>query len=87
MKKISIIAVMLLMFVSCTENVRVKNWGGTAKLNLPKGQKLLNVTWKESELWYLSRPMTAADSVETYYFQEQSSWGMVEGTYIIKEQK
>jgi hypothetical protein len=87
MKKILIIAVMSLMFVSCTENGRVKNWGGTATLNLPKGQKLLNVTWKESELWYLSRPMTATDSAETYNFQEKSSWDMMEGTYIIKEEK
>ncbi len=87
MKKILIIVVLSLMVVSCTENGRVKNWGGTATLNLPKGQKLVNVTWKEAQLWYLCRPMTANDSAETYHFQEESSWGVIEGTYIIKEEK
>lgn len=78
---------LLLGLNSCTDNSRVKNWGGEATLNLPAGQKLVNVTWKESQLWYLSRPMKSTDSAETYYFHEESSWGMVEGTYIIKEQK
>jgi hypothetical protein len=29
--------------------------------------------------------MTADDKVETYKFQEKSSWGVLEGTYTIKE--
>ncbi len=87
MKKILILLALLLGLNACTDNSRVKNWGGKATLNLPAGQKLVNVTWKESELWYLSRPMKPTDSVETYYFQEESSWGMMEGTYIIKEER
>jgi hypothetical protein len=87
MKKILIITIVLFMMVSCTDNHRVKNWGGTATLNLPKGQKLLNVTWKESQLWYLCRPMNTNDIAETYYFQEESSWGMMKGTYVITEEK
>jgi hypothetical protein len=87
MKKMLIIAVLSLLVVSCTENSRVKNWGGKSTLELPKGQKLVNVTWKESELWYLTKPMTTSDSAETYYFQEESSWGVVEGTYVIVESK
>ncbi len=73
--------------VSCTENSRVKNWGGTGTINLPKGRKLINITWKENEVWYLTRPMTESDSVETYQFTEESSWGAVEGTYNIIETK
>jgi hypothetical protein len=87
MKKMLIITVLSLLVVSCTENSRVKNWGGKSTLELPKGQKLVNVTWKESELWYLTKPMTTSDSAETYYFQEESSWGVVEGTYVIVESK
>lgn len=80
-------AALSLLVMSCTDNSRVKNWGGKATLQLPKGQKLVNVTWKESELWYLTKPMTASDSAEIYNFQEESSWGVVEGTYIIVESK
>jgi hypothetical protein len=87
MKRILIVVALSFLAVSCTDNSRVKIWGGKAKLELPKGQKLVNVTWKDYELWYLTKPMTNSDIAETYYFQEQSSWGMVEGTYIIIETK
>ncbi len=93
MRKIIIIAsiwaaiISVCLFTSCTDNSRVKNWGGEATLHLPKGQKLLNVTWKGSQLWYLTRPMTDKDVPETYYFHEESSWGMVEGTYVMVESK
>ena len=56
-------------------------------INLPKGRKLVNVTWKETEIWYLTRPMDTSDVAETYQFHEESSWGMVEGTYNIVETK
>jgi hypothetical protein len=87
MKKV-ILAIMLgVMVTSCTENNRVKNWGGKGTINLPKGRKLVNVTWKENQVWYLTRPMNSTDVAETYQFHEESSWGMVEGTYNIVETK
>jgi hypothetical protein len=48
---------------------------------------LVNVTWKESQIWYLTRPMTSQDSCQIYTFHEESSWGMMEGTYTIIETK
>ena len=73
--------------IACTQNDRAKNWGGKAEITLPKGQKLINVTWKEANLWYLTRPMTAQDSAVTYTFQEESNFGVMEGTYVIHERK
>ena len=89
MKKIILItsAVVSLMITGCTENSRVKNFGGTGEIILPKGEKLVNVTWKNSELWYITRPMNSTDSAITYAFQEHSGYGMIEGTYIIIETK
>jgi hypothetical protein len=87
MKKIITIITLALIFAACTENSRVKNWGGEGTINLPAGRKLVNVTWKEDQIWYLTRQMTENDSVETYKFHEESSWGMVEGTYNIIESK
>lgn len=89
MKKI--IAIMMLALTvfatSCTDNARVKTFGGEATLNLEKGKKLVNVTWKEQELWLLTKKMSATDSAETYNFGEKSSFGMIEGNYIIVESK
>jgi len=87
MKKLFLAIGVIAMLGSCTENNRVKNWGGDGTLTLPKGQKLVNVTWKETEIWYLTRPMTPQDSCQIYTFHESSSWGMVEGTYTIIETK
>jgi len=79
--------IMALTVSSCTENMRAKQWGGNASLELPANQKLVVVTWKDNDLWYLTKPMTADDIAETYTFQEESSWGLLEGTYTIKEVK
>ena len=88
MKKtiLSIITVGFLM-VSCTQNERVKSWGGEGTINLPKGRKLITATWKGDHIWYLTRQMKSDDVAETYQFQEESSWGVVEGTFNIIEEK
>lgn len=87
MKKIVLSLILLVSLASCTENSRVKNWGGEGTINLPKGQKLVNVTWKETQIWYLTRPMDSTDVAETYQFHEESSFGVMEGTYNIVETK
>jgi hypothetical protein len=87
MKKLIIISLVAISLASCTENSKAKNWGGTAYLTLPAGQKLVNVTWKDAELWYITRPMRKDEFPETYTFNEESNWGVMEGSYIIKETK
>lgn len=85
--KFFIVGGLIFTLLSCTENSRVRNWGGTGTLVLPTGQKLVNLTWKGDQLWYLTRPMIESDSVETYEFREESSFGIIEGTYKIIESK
>jgi len=86
MKKILII-VGLLTLLSCTDNQRSRSWGGTSEMELPKGEKLMMITWKGSDMWYLSRKMTPMDSVENYTFKQHSKWGIIEGEVIIKEKR
>jgi hypothetical protein len=76
-----------MFMVGCTDNIRARNFGGTANLDLPPNQKLVNVTWKEDDIWYLTRPMRDDELAETYSFQESSSFGMLEGTVKIHEIK
>jgi hypothetical protein len=85
--KLLFVLVLVVTLFSCTENSRVRKWGGDGTLELPKGQKLVNLTWKGDQLWYLTRPMTANDSVETYTFHEESSFGIIEGTYRVIESR
>lgn len=72
--------------MGCNQYI-ARHGGGTAVVDLPPGQKLITATWKETSLWYLTRPMKSVDSAETYYFKESSALGVVEGTIIFKESK
>jgi hypothetical protein len=54
MKKIIICLMVLVGFTSCTNNVMTRNYGGSETINLPVGDKLVNITWKENELWLLT---------------------------------
>jgi hypothetical protein len=71
-------------FSGCAQSM-ARNFGGEYTINLPEGQKLLEITWKESELWYLSRPIRDDEYPETYTFQEDSVYGVWEGTVTIVE--
>jgi hypothetical protein len=87
MKKTLILSILALVALttSCTENIRAKQWGGKMSQSLPAGRKLVNATWKESNLWLLTRPMHSNEVAETYSFQEVSSWGVMEGSITISE--
>lgn len=77
----------LITLTGCTENNRAKNFGGKMNVTLPPNQKLVNVTWKEAEMWYLTRPMRADELPEVYEFKEKSNFGMFEGTVTFTETK
>ena len=72
---------------SCTSNEMAKQYGGTTQIDLPTNQKLVNATWKDNELWYLTRQMKQEETAETYQFKEKSSYGIMEGTVLIVEHK
>lgn len=79
--------VMILSLIGCTQQEMVKNYGGEMTVYLEPNVKLVNVTWKDDNLWYLTKPMTDNDIVETYNFEEESSYGIWEGTVTIIESK
>lgn len=85
MKKLLLLIGILFTFSSCTENNAVKNLGGTATIELPPGEKLIVVTWKDNDLWYLSRARRTNEPIESYQFKEKSSYGLLNGTYFINE--
>jgi hypothetical protein len=86
MKKLAVLFILIIVFTSCTQNQRAKNFGGKASIVLPAGKKLINTTWKNDNLWYLVRDRRPEEKIEEYEFYEESSFGILEGTYIIKEQ-
>jgi len=77
--------VMFLISSSCTENKRARMYGGEMSVNVVPDQKVVNVTWKESNMWILTRPMNESDKPEIYSFSEKSKFGIWEGTIKIIE--
>lgn len=90
MKK-KLLAVLLLTMVlsmyGCTEQMAVKDMGGSMILELEPNQKLEEITWKEDQLWYLTRPMRDDEEPETHTFEEKSEFGYWEGTVTIIESR
>jgi hypothetical protein len=77
--------IIFIFFGGCTQNTRARSWGGKMTIDLPVNQKLINVTWKETDLWVLTKPMSNTDVPETYKFIEKSTLGIMEGEITIKE--
>lgn len=89
MKRLMMFAGLMVIVCSlgCTQNIRAKQWGGVSTETLNTGRKVINVTWKDNDLWILTRKMTSNDVAETYEFVEKSSFGLMQGKVIIQERK
>ncbi|OMD76867.1 hypothetical protein [Paenibacillus odorifer] len=78
-----LLVIMLPLLSGC--NGIAKNFGGTTTIDLPQNKKLVNITWKDSDLWYLTRDIKPEEKAETYTFKEESNYGVKSGTVIINE--
>lgn len=89
MKKlvISMMMIVMLLGLSGCSQWTARNFGGNYDVVLPQGEKLINVTWKEDSLWYLTEPMEEGYEPQEYKFQADSVFGVFEGTVTIKESK
>ena len=83
--KLIVIAILAAATASCTQNSRAKSFGGTAKVELPAGTKLVTATWKESQVWYLTRPARPGETPEVLTLHESSSFGVVQGKIVFTE--
>ena len=86
-KLVLLFCTMVIVFAGCSQQSIVKECGGSMTIELEPGQKLEEITWKENELWYLTRPFTEDDIPEIHTFQEQSEFGVFEGTVTIIEKE
>lgn len=87
MKKSIAMGLLVLALIGLTgcDNTLSRSFGGTMNLKLEPNQKLVMITWKDSELWYLTRPMKENEEAEELVFQEKNELGIMEGTVIITE--
>ena len=87
MKKILFILITVFCLISCDQYIS-RNFGGTTKIELEAGEKLVEVTWKgDGDLWYLVEPMDSDYIPKTKEFIESSTVGVMEGKVIFIESK
>lgn len=69
-------------------NFKTKTFGGEMKIELPKGTKLINATWKDSDLWYLYEEVTDTTYVpHNKVLKEDATFGVLNGKIIFIEKK
>ncbi len=71
----------------CSDQGMARSYGGETEVTLEPNRKLIEITWKDDSLWYLTRAMTEDDIAEDYIFQEKDPIGVAEGTVIVHEVK
>lgn len=86
MKKILVILFTVLCLTSCDQTI-TRNFGGTTTVNLEPGEKLIEVTWKNDNVWYLVEPMDPDYIPKTKTFKENSRVGILEGKVIFIERR
>lgn len=74
-----------LFIIGCTENQRARKFGGTMTLDIEKGRKVITVSFKEADLWVLTREARADEKPEELHLTEKSNFGLMEGKIILKE--
>lgn len=89
MKKIYLFLSLLtiLSFSSCTEQFRVREFGGKMDIEVPAGYKVTSATWKEAELFYFLEPMEEGYVPKNKKFVESSSYGILESEVTFKEKR
>ena len=88
MKKIILLIITIsICLCSCTKQIRTHTYGGDMTINLPAGQELMMVTWKDNDLFYLTRPMSPDYVPVTKTLKENSSFGIIQSTVYFKESR
>lgn len=68
-----------------TKQLRARHWGAATTNYVANGHKLVIATWKNGNLWLLTKKMDSNDVAETYDFNESSGYGFLQGKITIIE--
>lgn len=74
MKKVILISVLLICVIllsSCSLKDKI-TYGGSGEISLPKGEKLVDISWQTNprKLWILTTERNDNEEPQTYYFRQ-----------------
>ena len=80
MKKLLIALIVAAGLAGCTANQMAREFGGTMTVRIPADQQFVDVPWKETTLWYITKPRELNHAATRYAFKADSAFGIFEGT-------
>lgn len=86
MKKILFILMMVFCLTSC-DHVFTRHFGGTTRVELERGERLVEATWKGYNIWYLTERMDSDYVPTVKKLKEKSKFGTLNGTVIFYEKR
>ena len=90
MKKLLFLTLITLMLTSCEgfwKQATTKHFGNDMTVKLNPNEKLVEVTWKDDNIWYLTEPMDSNYVPKTKVFREISIYGVFQGSITFVETK
>jgi len=72
--------ILLSVFISCTDNQKARQFGGTEVIKLLPNEEFVNITWKENNLWIIVKDKKTGK----FYAREKSSFGVMQGRVVIE---
>jgi len=80
MKKFIFLSLVVVALMSCTDNQRARNFGGTETIKLEPNEEFINITWKQDNLWVIVKDKNTGK----FYAREKSSFGVMQGKVVIE---
>lgn len=80
MKKLILLSLVVVALMSCTDNQRARNFGGTETIKLEPNEEFVNITWKQDNLWIIVKNKNTGK----FYAREKSSFGVMQGKVVIE---
>lgn len=80
-----LVTLIMIVYFVLSSQIGAKRFGGSYTIELKDNEKLSNITWKDDDLWLLTRKAKHDETSETYNFREDSRFNMLNGNVIIKE--
>lgn len=62
------------------QQIIARRWGGHMQIDLPACRKFEAADWKESHLWYVTRPMRPSEQPETHRYEASTAFGILQGS-------
>lgn len=84
--KLVILLFVLISITACEQTIS-RNFGGSTTITLKPGEKLIEATWKDDNLWYLTEPMDSDYVPKTKVLKESAVLGVMNGTVTFIESR